>query len=614
MSQGNLDELPDFSQYLADDHEEIQSMADMLRSESDVGQTVDNRHGVNVKPTEADRRAISELASRLQIRHEPGVEAFNLKKPARAWLFSGLVDKRGTEAWIKRTNKRFLVLFNDCLLICDPKRANSVVLKQMIKLSDAVVEDMSWHEEAGGENCFAVITPQREYHFVCADIVEHADWLKQLRQAIHAWFEQTTLAHTGRAAHETISHLAWQHEKHRGTLWSAALLGNNAALAALLERAGDVDVRDPDGRTPLHLASFGGNLQGAQMLIARGADVDSLTDNLDTPLHYAAAGCAEGTMQFLLENGADIELKNMDDRSALFVCVIAGERSSCALRLLSMLKLQGADINETDTMGECGMHLCARHGYPRMTQLLAGLGADANIRRTRDGRTPIHVAASVLSPDPETLRALLFAGARPNQLDRKGKNSLSILLDPKRELNIAKKTARRRASELTGVAVPDNADDFDDGIAELANDDDDDTPEPVASPPPGTEISEEWVLSMLQPLLELCKRGARATEKLHARLPEMGRELMQKSQAQWLEKKEPENLLDYLPGLMPKVSEDRWVPDDASDDCQTCNSVWGMMVRRHHCRFCGALICGDCSRKKVTMYDIEPNSTAEVRL
>lgn len=42
----------------------------------------------------------------------------------------------------------------------------------------------------------------------------------------------------------------------------------------------------------------------------------------------------------------------------------------------------------------------------------------------------------------------------------------------------------------------------------------------------------------------------------------------------------------------------RWVADDAHATCQGCGVEWGVFRRRHHCRACGSLVCGDCCPKQ----------------
>jgi hypothetical protein len=41
------------------------------------------------------------------------------------------------------------------------------------------------------------------------------------------------------------------------------------------------------------------------------------------------------------------------------------------------------------------------------------------------------------------------------------------------------------------------------------------------------------------------------------------------------------------------------VADTDAKDCQICQKVFTTMNRRHHCRFCGKVVCGDCSKERL---------------
>lgn len=42
-----------------------------------------------------------------------------------------------------------------------------------------------------------------------------------------------------------------------------------------------------------------------------------------------------------------------------------------------------------------------------------------------------------------------------------------------------------------------------------------------------------------------------------------------------------------------------WVPDNEANVCMHCKKTqFTMIIRRHHCRNCGAVVCGPCSSKK----------------
>lgn len=49
----------------------------------------------------------------------------------------------------------------------------------------------------------------------------------------------------------------------------------------------------------------------------------------------------------------------------------------------------------------------------------------------------------------------------------------------------------------------------------------------------------------------------------------------------------------------PSALESSWVPNKDSLTCQLCFKGFTLFDRRHHCRACGALVCGDCSSRRV---------------
>ena len=47
-----------------------------------------------------------------------------------------------------------------------------------------------------------------------------------------------------------------------------------------------------------------------------------------------------------------------------------------------------------------------------------------------------------------------------------------------------------------------------------------------------------------------------------------------------------------------------WIPDKKRESCMKCEKKFNVIVRRHHCRACGWLVCGDCSKYRATMKSI----------
>ena len=52
----------------------------------------------------------------------------------------------------------------------------------------------------------------------------------------------------------------------------------------------------------------------------------------------------------------------------------------------------------------------------------------------------------------------------------------------------------------------------------------------------------------------------------------------------------------------------RWVPNKEKSNCSECNCTFDWVKRRHHCRRCGDVFCGDCSEQKALL---PPNTAAK---
>nr|CCA21034.1 conserved hypothetical protein [Albugo laibachii Nc14] len=50
-----------------------------------------------------------------------------------------------------------------------------------------------------------------------------------------------------------------------------------------------------------------------------------------------------------------------------------------------------------------------------------------------------------------------------------------------------------------------------------------------------------------------------------------------------------------------------WVPDRVAGACTVCHAPFRLYFRRHHCRRCGVVVCGNCSRKKSILFITKPN-------
>uniref|UniRef100_UPI0037E8BDD8 pleckstrin homology domain-containing family F member 1 n=1 Tax=Semicossyphus pulcher TaxID=241346 RepID=UPI0037E8BDD8 len=55
-----------------------------------------------------------------------------------------------------------------------------------------------------------------------------------------------------------------------------------------------------------------------------------------------------------------------------------------------------------------------------------------------------------------------------------------------------------------------------------------------------------------------------------------------------------------------------WIPDQASAICMRCSDKFSVTQRRHHCRKCGFVVCGACSKKRVVIRHIHPTKCLRV--
>ena len=193
-------------------------------------------------------------------------------------------------------------------------------------------------------------------------------------------------------------------------LHAAAARGDVAAVQRLAAARADLNARDPQGRTPLHVATFARQREVIRALAQAGAQLDALENDRYDAVTIAAVADDEATLRLLLALGASAkQVTSRYDGTALIAAAHLGHDG-----VVRQLIAAGAPLDHVNNLHWTALieSIVLGDGGPRHQATLAALlQAGASPALTdRQGNTPLLLARQ--RGYAEMVRMLEAAGAR----------------------------------------------------------------------------------------------------------------------------------------------------------------------------------------------------------
>ncbi|KAJ1524187.1 hypothetical protein ONE63_010710 [Megalurothrips usitatus] len=374
-----------------------------------------------------------------------------------------------------------------------------------------------------------------------------------------------------------------------------------------------------DLQGPLHLCCSWGLQSTVKTLVEHGANVNAKDVNGHTPLHIAIQNQHPPIITLLLcHPSIDLSIRDKTGLSP-FAAALTVRNHKAAQAILD--KMPNA-AEQTDNKGRNFLHTAIQKNDSESVLFLLSINVDVNSRVNDANQTPpLHLAA--ITGNDVLVRSLFLAGARPNDVDAHKRNALHVASEAG-HANIV-------SACLSNAVAYDSVDSGGDTALHIACREG--HLQVVRTLLEESQLNAEAMnLKGQNPLHVLARHGkdnsAAICELFIEFMPDypinkpdldgntalmlaymkgngnLCRALVKAKACIGSMNKDGVTIFNYqvttkqlLYSLLNQLSEEP--PWAEGDVCLDCGTKFGFTVRKHHCRHCGRVLCSNCSGQDV---------------
>jgi len=190
--------------------------------------------------------------------------------------------------------------------------------------------------------------------------------------------------------------------------------GDIGMVELILNRQGEVNARNKEGNTALHLANMVDHEAAGTLLISRGGDIFGPNSKGESPLYLAFT--SPGPVREWMLIPTTLDAKDGLENTALHY---AAQWKLAAH--IPLLVRKGSKLEAPNAMKETPLFMAARANSPQTIQALLAAGASINARDAQ-GNSPLHIA--IRWDAKNSIDPLISAGNSINAQNLAGKSPL----------------------------------------------------------------------------------------------------------------------------------------------------------------------------------------------